>query len=170
MNPSAKALISLYVVRTVLSWSLNACAGYLSSLAMLLQILQLLCPPENKLPQSVYILKKFFQKYSSKSTKVRFCGSCNQELQEKQLKCSNIQCEVEPSTLIVIRPDKAIKRILTSKFDLYLCLWQAFKSRDLNNRYVPTPEVCMQYIEKHKALYSVQSEGLVDNNFLAIDS
>ena len=88
------------------------------ALAMLLQILELLCPPGNKLPQSVYILKKFFQKYSSKSIKLRFCGSCNQQLQEKQRKCSNKQCEVEPSTLIVIRPDKAIKRILTSKFDL----------------------------------------------------
>ena len=121
----------------------RVCRLPFSALAMLLQILQLLCPPGNKLPQSVYILKKFFQKYSSKLTKLRFCGSCNQQLQEKQRKCSNIQCEVEPSTLIVIRPDKAIKRILTSKFDLLLCLWQACKSRDLNNRYYQLPKfVC----------------------------
>ena len=61
----------------------RVCRLPFSAIAMLLQTLQLLCPPGNKLPQSVYI-SKFFQKYSSESTKLCFCGSCNQQLQEKQ--------------------------------------------------------------------------------------
>ena len=95
----------------------RVCRLPFTAIAMLLQILQLLCPPGNKLPQSVYILKKFFQKYSSKSTKLRFCGSCNQRLQDNQRKCSSADCHIEPSTLIILRPDKAIRRVLTSEYD-----------------------------------------------------
>ena len=98
----------------------RVCRLPFTAIAMLLQILQLLCPPGNKLPQSVYILKKFFQKYSSKSTKLKFCGSCNQQLLEKQRKCSNVHCQIEPSTLIILRPDKAIKRVLTSEYDRHM--------------------------------------------------
>ena len=97
----------------------RVCRLHFTAIAMFLQILQLLCPAGNKLPRTVFILKKFFQKYSSKSRKMRFCGSCNQKLRSSQRKCSNPDCQSEPSTLIILRPDKAIRRVLTREFVLH---------------------------------------------------
>ena len=94
----------------------RVCRLPFTAIAMLLQILQILCPVDNKLPRTVFFLKRFFQKYSSKSRKMRFCGSCNRKLTSSQRKCSSPDCQSEPSTLIILRPDKAIRRVLTSKF------------------------------------------------------
>lgn len=96
----------------------RVCRLPFTAIAMLLQLLQLLCPPGNKLPRSIYILKSFFQKYSSVYTMLRFCANCNEQLSADQRKCGNINCRDvtrEPSTLVTIKPDKAIKRVLTSK-------------------------------------------------------
>ena len=99
----------------------RVCRLPFTAIAMLLQILQLLCSADNKLPRTVYVLKKFFQKYSSKSTKMRFCGSCNRKVTNSQQKCRNLDCQSQPSTLIILRPDKAIRRVLTSKLDHLRC-------------------------------------------------
>ena len=50
----------------------------------ILMLLQLLCPPGNKLPQSIYTLKKFFQKHSSQHKRKLFCPECHSELTGKQ--------------------------------------------------------------------------------------
>ena len=90
-----------------------------TAIAMLLQLLQLLCPADNKLPQSVYVWKKFFQRQSSKYTKLRYCCHCNQQLSTSDKKCSGADCQEvnqEPNTLIVLRPDKAIRRIFLREY------------------------------------------------------
>ena len=55
----------------------RACKLPFSAILMLLQLLQLLCPPGSKLPQSIYILKKFFQKRSSRHKRRLFCPDCH---------------------------------------------------------------------------------------------
>ena len=91
----------------------RACKLPFSVILMLLQLLQLLCPPGSKLPQSIYILKKFFQKHSSRHKRRLFCPDCHTELTGKQQKCTNAECQgKEPNYLITLR---AISNILRSK-------------------------------------------------------
>ena len=94
----------------------RACKLPFSAILMLLQLLQLLCPPGNKLPRSVYVLKKFFQKHSSQHERKLFCPECHTELTGKQQKCTNAECQgKEPNYLITLKPDRAISNILRSK-------------------------------------------------------
>ena len=94
----------------------RACKLPFSAILMLLQLLQLLCPPGNKLPRSVYVLKKFFQKHSSQHERKLFCSECHTELTGKQRKCANAECQgKEPNYLITLKPDRAISNILRSK-------------------------------------------------------
>ena len=90
----------------------RACKLPFSAILMLLQLLQLLCPPGSKLPQSIYVLKKFFQKHSSWHKRL-FCPDCHTG---KQRKCTNAECQgKEPNYLITLKPDRAISNILRSK-------------------------------------------------------
>ena len=94
----------------------RVCRLPFTAIAMLLRLLQLLCPPQNRLPPSVYMLKKFFQRYTTTYTKRLFCATCNQEIPLRQKKCSNAGCpSLEPNTLIHIPSDKALQRIVTSE-------------------------------------------------------
>lgn len=95
----------------------RACRLPFTTIAMLLQLLQLLCPPNNSLPQSIYKLRKFFEKFSSPHQKHRFCSDCKTKLKETQSQCDDPSCRhIEPSTLIDFDPTKAIRRVLKSKF------------------------------------------------------
>jgi len=91
----------------------RACRLPFTAIAMLLQLLQLLCPPANKLPRSVYVLKKFFQRYSSPHTTQRYCPECRTELERKQ--CTNAGCQgKETDYLITLTPDRSIQTIVAS--------------------------------------------------------
>ena len=97
----------------------RVCRLPFTAIAMLLQLLQLICPADNKLPRSVYVWKKFFQRRSSKYTKLRFCCHCNHQLGTGDKKCSGVDCQEvnqEPNTLIVLKPDKAIRQIFLRKY------------------------------------------------------
>jgi hypothetical protein len=79
----------------------RACNLSYRTIAMLLQLLQLLCPRDNNLPKSVYMFKGFFQKYTSPSQCLHFCPSCGMEFGEQQKQCANATCNrAEPNTLI----------------------------------------------------------------------
>ena len=54
----------------------RACRLPFTAVSMLLQLLQLLCPAD-KLPRSLCV-EKFFQRHSSKHTKLKYCCHCNQ--------------------------------------------------------------------------------------------
>ena len=117
----------------------RTCKLPFSAMLMLLQLLQLLCPPGNKLPQSIYVLKKFFQKHSSQHTRKLFCPECHTKLPGKQRKCANVECQgKEPNYLITLKPDRAISNILRSK------------STNLrNNIHVEIAHLCIVIISLH---------------------
>ncbi len=94
----------------------RVCRLPFTAIAILLQLLQLLCPPQNRLPRSVYRLKKFFQQYTATYTKRLFCATCNEEFHPRQKRCLNPSCpHQEPSALVHIPSDRALQRIVTSK-------------------------------------------------------
>ena len=94
----------------------RACRLSFSTIAMLLQLLQLLCPSHNKLPKSIYTLKKFFQRKSNSFKRRQFCSNCKSEYQEGQKHCNNSECHsLEPDTLITFNYRKAIRRVLKRK-------------------------------------------------------
>ena len=118
-NRSIMELVFQCAVHIVQSWSSSMCRLPFTAIAMLLQLLQLICPADNKLPRSVYVWKKFFQRRSSKYTKLRFCCHCNHQLGTGDKKCSGVDCQEvnqEPNTLIVLKPDKAIRQIFLRKY------------------------------------------------------
>ena len=87
-----------------------------SCIGSLLQHLQLLCPVGNKLPHSVYSIKKFLKMFSSTSIKHHYCSSCEEELCDRQQKCNKVTCKYfEPNTLIRFDAINSIKRIMASK-------------------------------------------------------
>ena len=95
------------------------------TIAMLLELLQLFCPQDNKLPQSLYLFKNFFEKYSSSFHRRQFCSVCDAEFRPDQEYCDNANCHhKEPNTLISLNPRRAIIRVLKSK--LIKLMTQAF--------------------------------------------
>lgn len=87
-----------------------------SSLAMLLQLLQLLCPPGNNLPHTVYAFKKVFGKASSCKEILSFCADCNVQFCKGQNCCRSISCrKTEPSKLMNLDVIEPMKGILSSK-------------------------------------------------------
>ena len=93
----------------------HVCRLPFTAIAMLLQLLQLLCPPANKLPHSIYVQKRFFHKYSSSHTTQRFCPECRTELEVNQRKCTNFGCQgKETDYLITLKPDRSIQTIVAS--------------------------------------------------------
>lgn len=94
----------------------RACRLSFSTIAMLLQLLQLLCPSQNKLPKSIYSFKKFFQGQSNPFQRRQFCSNCKAEYQDDQKLCNNRECNSsEPDTLITFDYKKAIRRVLKRK-------------------------------------------------------
>jgi len=63
----------------IMEFSCSARLPY-SSTEKLLTLLQLLCPPDNKLPSSMYKLKQFFRSFSTEYQKIEICRGCGQEL------------------------------------------------------------------------------------------
>ena len=62
----------------------RACRVPFTTIAKLLNLLQLLCPSNNNLPKSVYFLKKFFKKFSSSYDRRCFCRICHTEFRKDQ--------------------------------------------------------------------------------------
>jgi len=91
----------------------RSCRLPFTAIDMLLQLLQLLCPPNNKLPQSVYKFRKFFEQYSSSHKKQQFCSKCDTEFKENESQCDHPF--TEPNTLISFDPTNAMRRVLKHK-------------------------------------------------------
>ena len=62
----------------IMEFSSSARLPY-SSTEKLLALLQLLCPPDSKLPSSIYKLKQFFRSFSTEYKKMEICSGCGQE-------------------------------------------------------------------------------------------
>ena len=92
----------------------STCRIPFTTVACLLQLLQLICPAGNKLPKSVFMLKKFFEKFGSQKVRKQFCPTCHMELDGN--KCSNVSCPTqEPDCLIHMDIIKQLKTILSRK-------------------------------------------------------
>lgn len=102
----------------------RSCRLPFSCIEKLLQLLQLLCPTNNSLPRSVYTLRKFFNRFSVPQAKRKFCSDCTGEISDDQQdKCSNRTCRsLQPSSLTIFNPIKAIERVLKSKYSMLIRL------------------------------------------------
>ncbi len=58
----------------------SKCHFSFSTIVQLLQLLHLLCPVENKLPRSVYILRKFFNQFVAKMKRKQYCAKCHKAI------------------------------------------------------------------------------------------
>ena len=58
----------------------SSCHLPLTAVSELLTLLQLLCPPESRLPKSVYKFRKFFEKFGAKKQIKQFCPHCHGEV------------------------------------------------------------------------------------------
>ena len=83
-----------------------------SSIEKLLQLLQLLCPPDSRLPTSMYRLKRFFQMFSPVYQETEFCSGCGHQLP------GDHSCPPgQKSNVIVSLPlQRAIQSLLLSTF------------------------------------------------------
>ena len=97
--------------------NLNMLVGYhLQQLPNASKLLNLLCPPDNHFPQSLYKFI-FFLRFSSVYERVQFCSDCLAQFRKHQSCCDNPSCRHnEPSSMISFNPTKAIRRVLKSKF------------------------------------------------------
>lgn len=116
------------------------CKVPFSTMVVLLNLLQLLCPAENLLPKNKYQLVKFAQRSASKHTRIDFCRSCRKELQRNK-KCSSGSCpNTEPNTLIMISPESALQRIISGMYTIMVYNSMTLSSMHLtshNNTYQP---------------------------------
>ena len=72
-----------------------------TAITMLLQLLQLLCPIQNKLPRSVYMLNIHVFSNTEVHTQRLFCGTCNKEFQQGQKRGPDANCpQQERNTLV----------------------------------------------------------------------
>lgn len=63
----------------------RSCRLPFTTIPMLLQLLQMICPGENSLPKSVYMFKKFFREQSSSYKRHQFCANCGDIWKIKKL-------------------------------------------------------------------------------------
>lgn len=91
-----------------------------TTMVALLQLLQLLCPPNNILPTTKHQLVKFSRIFESQHSKIDFCRTCNKQLENKK-PCSSAQClKSEPNSLILISPIHAMQHTISGMCTLQL--------------------------------------------------
>ena len=96
----------------------TCCRLSFSTISELLTLLQLLCPSNNKLPKSIYTLRKFFEKFSAEKEIKEYCPSCHNQVNEK---CANPACahiNEEPDCYIKVDMKNQMKTILSRKFKM----------------------------------------------------
>ncbi len=110
----------------------RVCRLPFTAIAMLLQLLQLIHLPGNRIPRSVYAFKKFFQS-TTVPTKQRFCPSWKTKLEQKQQRCQNVACaNLEPNSLVKVPPKRAFHRTVAS--GPYMCTYMCVGG----HMYIPT--------------------------------
>ena len=93
----------------------SKCHLSFSTIDELLKLLKMICPQNNKLPSSVYILRKFFSQFESLKKKTIFCSNCHEIIDGK---CCNTDCvkrNGEPDVLIHLNLPKQFRTILSRK-------------------------------------------------------
>lgn len=94
----------------------SKCSLPFTTVSEILELLQLLCPANNKLPSSVYHLRKFFSRFQSLKEKTEYCPYCQEKYVGRS--CSNVQCSYtvsEPDVFIQMDVEKQIRTIFNRK-------------------------------------------------------
>lgn len=101
----------------VMEFCMNNKSTY-NAIADLLKLLQLLCPSPNKLPKSVYQLKKMFSNINSSSCEqIKMCTSCAESAETCQCLKPNI------GNIVTTSINKPLEAIVTSKLcNFVVCL------------------------------------------------
>lgn len=83
-----------------------------STIEKLLQLLRLPCPPDSRLPTSMYKLKCFFRMFNSVYQKDEFCSGCGQKLP------ANHSCPLGQKTNVIVSLplQKSIQSLIQSEF------------------------------------------------------
>lgn len=91
----------------------SSCRVSFSTMSELLKLLQLLCPVDNKLPKTVYVFRKFFERFSADKEVKQFCPSCHEEINGKY---QNTNClNEEPDSYICVDMKRQMHTILSCK-------------------------------------------------------
>ena len=91
----------------------RTCGVSFATTVVLLQFLQLLCPPGNLHPKTKHQLVKFAHTFKSPHSRVHFCCFCNGSLLRNE-RCTNAQClKSEPNSPINISPDNCLWNIIS---------------------------------------------------------
>lgn len=95
----------------------RACKLPFTAIEKLLELLELICPANNGLPKSLYILKSFFKKRSCQVSKQKFCPDCCCEIASDKETCRNSSCHSKDvNYLYTLRPEGQIRKIVTRKY------------------------------------------------------
>ena len=106
---AAYCAIMTYAIANKLSYS---------AIENLLKLLHLLCPSSHQIPSSLYMLKKFFQQYTSSYEKKRVCPSCHCVLKKGET-CP--RSHGQNGHMIHVPIEKALKSVVLSKL-IYTCI------------------------------------------------
>ncbi len=107
--------VTLLVAYCILMEFKSICRVSFSTMVMLLNLLQLLCPPGNCLPKTKYQLVKFAQMFDSSHSRIDYCHVCNKKLQSNRV-CTSGRCKKgEPNSLILISPKSALPRTISGR-------------------------------------------------------
>ena len=91
--------------------ALSGCS--FTTLGYLLQLLHLLCPSGNRLPKSVYMLRKIFKQFSASQSRQQYCSYCGTKVFGC---CHNSKCpKGDPDCFISIDTTKQFQSILSRK-------------------------------------------------------
>lgn len=102
----------------IMEFSSSACLPY-SSTEKLLTLLQLLCPPDSKLPSSMYKLKQFFRSFSTEYQKIEICSGCGQELPADHT-CPQ---ETKKNSVVHLPIQSSLQALTQSKWRDRACEW-----------------------------------------------
>lgn len=94
----------------------RACRLPFTAIEKLLDLLALVCPANNGLPNSLYILKSFFKSRSCPVSKQKFCPECSLEIASDKAKCTTPGCQrKDVNYLYTLRPERQIRNIVKRK-------------------------------------------------------
>ena len=112
---AAYCAIMTYAIANKLSYS---------AIENLLKLLHLLCPSSHQIPSSLYMLKKFFQRYTSSYEKKRVCPSCHCVLKKGET-CP--RSHGQNGHMIHVPIEKALKSVVLSKL-IYFTIHMHYKN------------------------------------------
>ena len=100
----------------------RSCRLSFTTMAMLLNLLQLICPTGNKLPTTKYQLLRFAVSSNNTHSRIDYCRFCATKLQRNQ-RCPSSSCQrSEPNNIILVSPENTLQHIISGNKYLCICI------------------------------------------------